>query len=383
MRPAVRRPPIPAVVLLTLARLVVNIAQRFVYPFLPAIARGLGVSLQQAGLLLSARSLAGLATPLAVGIAGRGERRLRLLATGLLLFVGGTTITASGSLYPLALVGFLLLGLGKPVYDVGAQSYLADHSAYEVRARYLTITELTWSGSLLLGAPAAGWLIARWGWQAPFWALAALGLLAALALPQALGADSPSGTTRRQPLRLSHSAWALLVAIGVFTFGTEVTFVVFGAWLEGSFGLSLVALGAASTVLALAELSGEGGTLAFADRFGKRRAVALGLALSAAGYALLPLASGRLAAGLAVLAVAVLGFEVAVVSALPLATEILPSARGRFLALIMVSFALARGLAAAVGPALFEQVGLPGNAGLSAACNLLALAVVMLGVQQQ
>ena len=57
------------------ARLVLNTAHRFAYPFLPAISRGLGITLEQGGLLLSARALAGLATPLVVATAGRGERR--------------------------------------------------------------------------------------------------------------------------------------------------------------------------------------------------------------------------------------------------------------------------------------------------------------------
>ena len=48
---------------LTATRLALNTAWRFTYPFLPAISRGLGISLSQAGLLLSSRSVAGLATP--------------------------------------------------------------------------------------------------------------------------------------------------------------------------------------------------------------------------------------------------------------------------------------------------------------------------------
>ena len=43
---------------LVATRLVLNTAHRFAYPFLPAISRGLGISLSQGGLLMSARSLA-------------------------------------------------------------------------------------------------------------------------------------------------------------------------------------------------------------------------------------------------------------------------------------------------------------------------------------
>jgi predicted MFS family arabinose efflux permease len=370
-----------ALAYLTFGRLVLNVASRFVFPFLPAISRGLGVSLEQAGLLISVRSLAGLATP--VVVAGAGERRQRLAATGLAFFVIGASLTAAGGGYGWAMAGFALMGVAKPAYDIASQSYLADHTPYERRARYLTITELTWSASLLVGAPAVGWLIARSDWQAPFWTLAWLGLLALVILPRVIQDRSSQHAARAGRLSLDRSGLALLGAMGIFAFGTDVSFVVFGAWLESSFGLSLLALGAASTLLALAELAGEGGTMAFADRLGKRRSVALGLVISSAGYALWGLASSHLGLGLGLLAVALMGFEFAIVSALPLATEIVPQARARFLALAMVAFALSRAAAAAIGPVLFEAAGVGGNALVSMAANLLALGLVLGAVRHR
>ena len=49
-----------------------------------------------------------------------------------------------------------------------------------LRARAMGVIELTWAGGLLLGAPAAGWLIDRQGWASPFWLLA---VLAAASIP--------------------------------------------------------------------------------------------------------------------------------------------------------------------------------------------------------
>ena len=59
----------------TLVRLVANIGHRMVYPFLPAIARGLGVSISSAGLLVTARSAVGLASPLFGPLSDRFGRR--------------------------------------------------------------------------------------------------------------------------------------------------------------------------------------------------------------------------------------------------------------------------------------------------------------------
>ncbi|HSJ27678.1 MAG TPA: hypothetical protein VLB67_05660, partial [Acidimicrobiia bacterium] len=50
-------------------KLVLNTAVRLVYPFLPAIARGLGITVGQAGALVSVRWVAGFASPIAIGLA--------------------------------------------------------------------------------------------------------------------------------------------------------------------------------------------------------------------------------------------------------------------------------------------------------------------------
>jgi DHA1 family inner membrane transport protein len=66
-------------------------------------------------------------------------------------------------------------------------------------------------------------------------------------------------------------------------------FVVYGAWIEKAFSLSIVALGAGTSVIGIAELIGESLTATFADRFGLKRSVIVGLILSAACYGILPL----------------------------------------------------------------------------------------------
>lgn len=366
-----------AIAFLTATRLVVNSAHRFVFPFLPAISRGLGISLAQGGLLMSARSIAFVATPAIVASAGRGERRVRLGIWALGMMSVGALITAATGVYAGAFVGFILLGLGKPSFDAAAQSYIADRTPYERRARYMSILELTWAGGLLVGAPLAGWLIDRFGWEAPFWVVGVLFAITMLAAPALLEADIPQDHSARSRLSLDHTGWALLIAAALFSFAAETTFIVFGAWLEGGFGLSLAALGLASTLIALAEMTGEGAVLAFADRVGKLRMVAWGLGVSAIGYATFAPASTSLPLGLAVLAATFVAFEITIVSTIPLASELAPGARSRYLALLMVALGIGRGIGDLVGPALFTWQGIPANALMSAAGAIAALAVIL------
>ena len=370
-----------AIAYLTGTRFVVNSAVRFVYPFLPAIARGLGIDLTQAGLLLSARWVSGLATPALVRASGGGNRRLVVI--GLSLFTLGMTVTAASGVFSGALVGFAAVGLAAPTFALAAQSYVSDRVPYHRRARALAVMEITWSLALLLGAPAAGWLIGRLGWQAPFWALAGVAAIAVVTVWWALERDTAAPLGATPSLRLDRRAVTVVAVMALFLTGGELTFVVYGAWLEDRFGLGLLALGAVSSVVGISELTGESATFAFTDRLGKRRSIALGLAVAIVGYLTLAAVEGTLVVGVGVLAVALLGFEFSIVSWIPLATEVRPMARPRFLAVATMVSALTRAGGAALGPALYARFGLPGNAVASALLNAAALALLVVGLRER
>jgi MFS transporter, DHA1 family, inner membrane transport protein len=361
-----------ALAFLTAERLVMNTAFRFVYPFLPAIARGLGVPLEAAGYLVSARWAAGLATPVIQRAAGRGESRRSLIVTGCLLFIAGCAVTAITGVYAGALIGFVLIGLAKPAFDIASQAYVADRVPYARRARYLSVFELTWALALLVGAPVTGWMISRRAWYTPFWAFAALTVVAVLLVPRFIDADGPSRAEARERARFGSSGIVFLVVASLFTLAAELMFVVFAAWLEDSFALTLAALGGAAVLIGLAELAGEGATLAFTDRIGKRRAVVIGLAVSATSFALLAFGEGSLSIGLGLLAVALFGFEFTIVSAIPLATELQPERRAQFLAWMVVAMSAGRGLGAAIGPLLFGASGMAGPALAAVAADVVA-----------
>jgi predicted MFS family arabinose efflux permease len=367
---------------LTGTRLVLNTAWRFVYPFLPAISRGLGISLERAGLLVSARSIAGMATPVVVATVGRGERRQRIVAATLALFVVGVFVTAATGAFTGALVGFVLIGLAKPSFDVAAHAYIADRVPYRRRARALSILELTWAGGLLVGAPLTGWMIDRFDWRAPFWAFAVLGIVAVLLLRPALDRDAGGDGATAEPFRLTRPAVALLASVFFFNLGAETTIVVFGAWLEDGFGVSLVALGGLTVLLALSELLGEGTTLAFTDRVGKRRMVAIGLTVSAIAFAAVGTLADSMGGGLGALGVAFFAYEVTIVSAIPLTTELMPGARARLLALFQLAGQGARALGAAIGPVVFSAGGIGANGAVSAGLEVVSLVILLRWVSE-
>ena len=225
---------------LTGLRLIINTAARFVSFFLPAIARGLGVPLEQAGDLVSIRWAAGLPTPLFVAALSRGRPRRNLIGLGLRLFALGSMVTAATSVYVGAVIGFIMMGVAKPLFDVSSQAYLADRVPYDKRGRVLGIFELTWAGGLLVGAPLAGWMIRSSGWRSPFWLLGGLLAIGALVLGRMLDEDTGDVHGSDGRLRLDRPSAAFLVVAALYAMAAELMFVVLGAWLEDSFGLSLL-----------------------------------------------------------------------------------------------------------------------------------------------
>jgi predicted MFS family arabinose efflux permease len=363
-------------------KLVANIGFRFVYPFLPAIARGLGIDLTQAGALVSVRWAGALTTPAVMSFSESRGRSRRLLVAGLALFSIGSIITAWTGVYAGAVVGFALLGLAKPMIDISSQVYVSERVAYEQRARYLGILEIAWAGGLLIGAPLAGWLIENWSWETPFWvvgSLAAIGIgLAMFFLDQkddlfssVMAADSPG----RQVL-------LVLATVALFAFTHESLLVVLGGWLEGSFALSLLALGGVGTLIGVSELAGEVSMATFTDRIGKRNSLALGLAVAAVALLVLSTVSEQLLPAIAVLVVVSVAIEFGIISAIPLTTELRPRARARVLSLLIVASGLGRIVVDLVAPRVFAAGGMQSVTVMAAIVALIALIVVLVGVRE-
>ena len=364
---------------LTGLRLIINTAARFVSFFLPTIARGLNIPLERAGDLVSIRWAAGLPTPLLMSALSRGRPRRNLIALGLGLFAAGSLVTAATSVYVGAVVGFIMMGVAKPLFDVSAQAYLADRVPYERRGRVLGIFELTWAGGLLVGAPLAGWMIRTSGWRSPFWLLGGLLAVGTLLLPRLLDRDTGDVHGAEGRLRLDRPSGAFLLVAALYAMAAELMFVVLGAWLEDSFGLSLIEAGGIAVFIGLAELSGEGAMAGFADSFGKRRLVFTGILVAAAGFAMFAVLKGSLAMGVMSAMVAYFGFELAIVSGIPYASEIHPHARARFLAWMVVGWSLGRTVGSALGPRLYVGSGIATAALVAAALNLAAVMVLAWG----
>jgi len=373
-------------ILFAAVRTVVFTSHRLVYPFLPVIARGLGVDLQAAALAVSARSMLGLFGP-AIGSAGDRLGRRRAMVTALLILGLGFALVRPFPIYWVFALALALGSIAKILFDSSMQAYLGDLVQYARRGLAIAVTELGWSLASLIGLPLVGLVIAASGWSAAFPWIAALAFAAALVLYLVLPADRREMAAR---MRLSdglrivaqHRIAMAALAVGLLIVtANEVVNIVFGAWLEQAFALQVIALGAASMVIGAAELLGEGLVAGITDRLGKVRSVTVGILLNSVAAVLLPIL-GRTLPGAGVgLFLFYVTFEFTLVSAIPLMTELVPAARATVMASNISAHALGRALGALLGPALFAR-GFATNGLAAAGLNLLALLLLVLYVRE-
>ncbi len=391
--PMAARPPTNQLVwqvgIATLSRLLLNTSRRFIYPFAPALSRGLGVPLPAITSLIALNQATGLLSPVFGPLGDHwGYRIIMLVGLGMLA-VG---MTASGILpfYGALVIAVFLAGLGKSLYDPALQAYVGERVPYQRRGLVIGVIEFSWAGSTLIGIPLVGLLIDQWGWQAPFLVLGGLAVLSVIALAIVIPSDGRR-PQRVRPTTGFRAGWRILrrerAALGALGFiflaglANDNLFVVYGIWLEEQFALGLVALGTATTVIGMAELTGEGLTATVSDRIGLKRAAIIGLILSTLSYALLPLISHNLPAALVGLFLTFITFEFTIVTSYSLFTEVLPQARGTMMSSLLAATGVGRVTGALIGWPIWLAGGILAVGVASAAFSFLALVSLWWGLE--
>ena len=349
-------------ILFMIVRTVLNSVHRMVYPFLPVFARGLGVDISTMSLLMTARSLLGATSPFLGPIADRRGRKFGMLA-GLGLFILGIGVVSIFPTFWALIVALGLAMIGKYIFDPAMQAYFGDRIPYHQRGTALAVTEVAWSMSFIAGVPIAGFLIDRFGWSAPFPLFSILGLIAFFIIwrivPNEDPHHEPVSNSREGYLAVFKSTPALAgMSIALWaSAANELVSVIFGVWLEDSFGLKIAALAGASAVIGISELSGEGLVAFTTDRLGKPRALAIGLITNSLAALLLPFIGQTQVGALIGLFLFYITFEYVMVSHIPMVTELVPSARATMLSLNVTGHALGRALGAFLAAFIYQQFG--------------------------
>jgi predicted MFS family arabinose efflux permease len=359
-----------------LTRAVHDVAMRMVYPFVPEIAAGLGVSVAQVGLLISLRNGMGVIAPAFGAMSDRiGHRRSAML--GLMVLGAGLLITGLANGMGLAAIGFILTGIGSAMFIPTLLAYVSDRVPYARRGRVTGAIEMTWGLAGMIGVPLVGVIITAIGWRAPF---IILGLAAfgggglILLLEEPREQHILRQALKLAALRQNRSAMAFIVTWFLMFFAFENIQVGYATWLESQFGLSTAARGTVQILFGVFEITASLTSALFLDRIGKKRGVTGGLIVVLIGYVILAtLGSSALWLGLGAISITFLGFEFSVVSGVPIMGEQVPAARGTLIALVMTAGGLGRMIADWTGSALASGAGFSTAAAISAIAALITV----------
>ncbi len=349
------------------------------YTFLPAFARGTGLSVEAMGQALSARELTSLSAPFAGRVSDR-VGALRVMAyAGLLASVGllVATLGATG-----LVVGFVIFGVGRTAYQVSMGSWIADAVAYERRGRATGRIELAWGGAALIGLPIVGFMLGRMPWWTVFLALGVTSVLAGVAVASGIGEPIRADREATRKPNMTRAAVSAIATNAMMNAAAQFLFLSHGLWLEDTYGLDTAEVGFAIIAVGAIEVVATTGSSRLTDRLGKRVSMLGGTTLMTLAMFTLAFASAPpLALGLLVLVVAFLGFEFGIVSSLPLLSELDPEARAQMIGRSVSVGTVIRALVTLIATKLyvsqgFDTVMLVAAGAGAIACALAAFVMV-------
>ena len=353
------------VVVFALGRLILNMTQRFAYPFIPAIALRLATPVSTIQMVFAVGRGIGVLSPVFGPLSERYGRKIVMVATMALMAL----VSFLGALYTnFWLFAFIILayGITKVIFDPAMQAYVGDRIPFANRARAWGVIELSWSGALFVSAPLTGFLLEQASLQAVFLMLGLFLTFSTVLIGYYIPGHSPDqNATATQSVRLNY--WKLvrahpymLAALG-YTFciiaGQEIFFINYGLWMQQSFDLEIGALGLVTVVIGLAEVVGEVVLSVLGDRVGKWRLALISAVLTALCFVVLPHTSFSLPLALAGMFGLFVFLETAIIASITLFTEVLPTARSMMMSANISASSVGRLFGAMLGGSLLIWTG--------------------------
>jgi predicted MFS family arabinose efflux permease len=361
---------------LTGAKVVSNMALRWVGPFLPTLERAFSTTTGTLTGIMGVCELGGLTTVATGPTFDRGHER-RVFVLGLLAVAVSSAVALIGTV-PAFAISFAILIVGVSNLTTAGHAWIGHRVPFVARGRAIGTFETSWAIALLLGAPFLALLIWWVGWRGPYVALMIGSVVAAGAVLAAVRADAPHAELHapRDRSPLPATAWAPMIGSALTAAAGLGTFVVSGAWLDDAYGMSTGGLGLVAAAFGVVELVSSTTVATKGDRIGARRSVLVGHAILLAGVATMWAAGESRALAIAGLLVFLTGFEFGFVSTLTLVSEAAPLARGRALGLSNAMGTVARGSAVFAGGQLYEAYGMSGTLTMVAGCGAAAAVAI-------
>lgn len=339
------------------ARLVSNSCYRFAPPFIAVIARGLDVSVGQMGVAFMVGEFAGLLSPVIGRLIDKSNRLVSMLV-GISLISISVVMAATAQNLVVFAAAMFLLSASKVLFDTALIVWVNDHVPYNRRGRIVGVIETSWALSLFIGVAIMGIATALISWRAGFMvgaiAMMLTGALLAAGLPRD---DAHAPVTEHARGKVPANAWLVFASSFMLMGASQCVGITFGPWFEDEFNFTSGGLIAIVIVLGVFELVSSIGSSRVTDTWGKETSMRRGVLLMVVSGIAMSAGSHINVIAIPMLVVFIAGFEFALVSMLPLAANLVPTAGGIGLGLTVGAGTCGRAVFSTVATSLYDSVG--------------------------
>jgi predicted MFS family arabinose efflux permease len=333
---------------LSVAVFMVSLDARVVAPLLPTVARDFGVSMAQAGWMVSAYQLPYGLFQLAYGPLADRFGKVRVATAAMIVFAAGTALCGSGHALWVVVLFRALTGAAAAAVFPLTLAFIGDTVPYAERQSTIGALMASSSAAQAFSTSAGGLLATAVSWRTVFPVLGALAGASALwllTLQRHAPAPAAPGGRARERGNARPRAAAILRApqlLPLLGLVASEGFLFFGAFsylsglMEQALGLRVLTIGAILGLTGLSQLAASRLLRRWVRRHGERRLLAAGGGAMAASFLACAAPPSVIVVGLACVAMGV-GFILCHSTLQTRATEAVPEARGTAVSLFAFS----------------------------------------------
>jgi predicted MFS family arabinose efflux permease len=319
---------------------------------------------------------AGLASPILGRVVDKNNRLVTMII-GMVGITAAVVAAATSTTLVQFAIAMCVMSGSKVLFDTALIVWVNDHVPYERRGRIIGVIETSWALSLFIGVAIMGLATALFSWRIGF-GVGAVGMmisggLIVAALPRD---DAHAPVTEHARGTVPRNGYLVFACAFLLMGASQCLSITFGPWFEDEFNFTSAGLIAVVIALGLFELVSSVSSSRVTDVWGKEISVRRGAALMVASALLMGLIPHISFVAVPMLVLFILGFEFALVSMLPLAANIVPTAGGIGLGLTVGAGTCGRAVFSTIATSFYDNVGPIGPAMTASALSAITVVAI-------